>query len=300
MRLQFLSGALASVVLAGCALPEDPELFKDVQTVCERVPESYAYFETRAPYWDEACAQRLAELGTNPTGLDVLASLEKLIDDLYEPHMSLDTNSATSPHLVPSGSDLWFERAGEDYVLRAIRPASGAAATELAIGDRLVSFNGLGPEELMLTRMHAGRDHMPEARKSWALNAALAGYRGGAREIEVSRGGDVLSYTLGDAAPAEDAASLRYRIFTGNIGYVRLHNSLDDPATEDAFKGILDALLKTDGLILDLRDTPGGGGTDVAEPIMGHFIDQRQGYQITVPKGRAPSLREIDPAAHHI
>ena len=33
------------------------------------------------------------------------------------------------------------------------------------------------------------------------------------------------------------------------------------------------------GLILDLRNTPSGGNTDVAEPILGRFVSGRPGYQ---------------------
>jgi len=76
------------VALAGCELPEEPDLRDDVRAVCETLPKAYAYFEGRAPYWDEACAARMAELGPASTGADLLASLETLIDDLYEPHMS--------------------------------------------------------------------------------------------------------------------------------------------------------------------------------------------------------------------
>jgi carboxyl-terminal processing protease len=38
-------------------------------------------------------------------------------------------------------------------------------------------------------------------------------------------------------------------------------------------------LKDTKGLILDLRNTPSGGDTDVAEPILGRFISAATGYQ---------------------
>ena len=46
------------------------------------------------------------------------------------------------------------------------------------------------------------------------------------------------------------------------------------------FDTTLDRMMNTDALILDLRNTPNGGNTDVAEPILGRFITEEQGYQI--------------------
>lgn len=292
----FVAG-IAFVGLASCALPEEPELRKDVQQVCDTLPKEYAYFADKAAYWDEACAQRMAELELTATGAEVLASLETLVDDLYDPHISFNTNSATSPRLVPSGADMWFEREGDAYVLTGIRPGSGAAMSELAIGDRLVRYNGVTPDELILTRVSAGLGYLPEARQRWALNAALAGHRGAPREIEVERRGDVLAYVLAEPEPAGEDASLRYRILSGNVGYIRLHDSLGDSATVGAFEGTMAALVDTSAIILDLRDTPGGGDTDVAEPILGHFIQDRQAYQMVLPLRKKAYLRQVDPVS---
>jgi carboxyl-terminal processing protease len=299
---QWINAGVAIAALlgfAGCSLPEDADYRPDVAAICEAMPKQHAYFGDRAAAWDAACAQAEAEMTLNATPAQVLTVLERLTDALYDPHVSLNVNSATSPRLVPSGLDMWFEGDGEGYVLTGLRPHSGAAASDLELGDKLVRFNGLTPDELLMTRIHAGEAHLPQARKIWALHAALAGNRGEPRQIEVARRGQVLSVALGDPEPASQGASLRYRILRGNIGYVRLHDSLGDADTAEAFDGIMASLGETDALILDLRDTPGGGSTDVAEPILGHFIQERQGYQMVLPIGKKPYLREVDPVAHH-
>lgn len=296
----FAASAVSAVlVVSGCSLPEDTDYRPDVAALCEAMPKQHAYFGDRATVWDAACARAETAMVLNAPPAQVLGVFEELVDDLYDPHVSLGSNSATSPRLVPSGLDMWFEVVGDDYVLTGLRPHSGAAASDLELGDRLVRFNGLTPEALLMTRVHAGETHLPEARKVWALHAALAGHRGAAREIEVKRRGQTLSFALGDPEPASQEASLRYRILRGNIGYVRLHDSLSDTDTAEAFDGIMASLGETDGLILDLRDTPGGGSTDVAEPILGHFIQERQGYQMVLPRGKKPFLREVDPVTHH-
>src|SRR5204862_3082578 len=49
------------------------------------------------------------------------------------------------------------------------------------------------------------------------------------------------------------------------------------------------------GLILDLRDLPKGGNTDVAEPIMGRLIEHRMGYQQVAPLHAAKYIKEVSP-----
>jgi hypothetical protein len=48
-------------------------------------------------------------------------------------------------------------------------------------------------------------------------------------------------------------------------------------------------------LFLDLRDTPGGGNTDVAEPIIGGFIDHQRPYQRIEPMRGRRWLRHVAP-----
>jgi len=63
------------------------------------------------------------------------------------------------------------------------------------------------------------------------------------------------------------------------IGYVRFNDSLGDSATVAAFDCALEALRDTNGLIIDLRDTPGGGNSSVARGVLGRFVEREQAYQ---------------------
>ena len=64
-----------------------------------------------------------------------------------------------------------------------------------------------------------------------------------------------------------------------NIGIVRINNSLGNNNLVIEFDKVLDTLLNTTGLILDLRNTPSGGNSYVAKGIMGRFIAQDSPYQ---------------------
>ena len=53
------------------------------------------------------------------------------------------------------------------------------------------------------------------------------------------------------------------------IGYIRFNNNLGNSETVRAFKEALESLESTQGLVIDLRNTPSGGNTGVAEPHLG-------------------------------
>ena len=64
------------------------------------------------------------------------------------------------------------------------------------------------------------------------------------------------------------------------MGYIRINNTLGNEALVSEFDQTLDKMMDTKALIIDLRNTPNGGNTEVAEPIMGRLITEKKGYQI--------------------
>ena len=72
---------------------------------------------------------------------------------------------------------------------------------------------------------------------------------------------------------------LAFRTLPGNRGYIRIHDSLGDSDLISDFDKALAALQRTSALMIDLRDTPGGGNTIVARGILGRFVDRELPYQ---------------------
>lgn len=299
--LELLFLCLLLVILSGCdgkdsGTGEPSDYVSDVETLCETMSKKYAYFETRKDHWDEACLAASGEAETAQSPGEALGVMEGLIDELYDPHISFNTNSSTSPRLVPSGLNIWFERQGARYVLSGIRAGSSAGEKNLQLGDEFVSLNGLSGEALARTRMKYGLDNVTEPRVNWAFHAGLAGKRGAPRVLVVSREGTQIEVDLGAPEIALTEGTLSSQMLASSIGYIRFHDSLGNGATVEAFDKALEALKDTDALILDLRDTPGGGNTDIAEPIMGRFIGVAQPYQVTAALGKKAVIRKVKPA----
>ncbi|MEP1229441.1 MAG: S41 family peptidase, partial [Litorimonas sp.] len=214
---------------------------------------------------------------------------------LYDPHIVLSTNNQKSPRLIPSSSDLWFQLIDQKYIVTAVRPLSGAA-DKLRVGDELISFNKMTPDDLALTRIHSCRNTVSQNRKIWAINAAIAGRRTDSRIIKVMRDDAILSFNLGVPEVSLPNDPITSKSISGQIGYIKFNNSLGNSETVNAFNAALETLRDTGGLILDLRETAGGGGTEVAEPILGRFVDEKFAYQRTVLRNGSADDREIEPS----
>ena len=89
-------------------------------------------------------------------------------------------------------------------------------------------------------------------------------------------------------------AGFGWETLKGGIGYIRIDN-LGSDATVAEFDAALERLKSTRGLIMDLRATPSGGNTSVAEPIMGRLISRRMPYQKGAPVRGDGWTREVSP-----
>lgn len=248
---------------------------------------SYAYFDARRTDWDKVKLLYRPRLKDVASREDFIGILEKVLEELYDPHAHLNTNTAASPKLIPSGTDLWAEWDGDRAVITQVRPGSPAERAGLKPGLEVLGIDGAGVREAVERRLpRALRAPDPHA-KDWALRAALAGRRGESRRILAQTGRTRGEYVLQDptqdpAAATKDDRPLHHHRLSpdeADIGYIRIHNSLGSLDLLRAFDAALADLENTSGLILDLRDTPGGGNTTVARGIMGRFLEREGVYQ---------------------
>jgi len=72
---------------------------------------------------------------------------------------------------------------------------------------------------------------------------------------------------------------LEFKKLDNNIGYIRINNRLWDNNLIKDFDLAVDSLLQTKSMILDMRETPGGGNTTVARAMISRFISTKGFYQ---------------------
>jgi carboxyl-terminal processing protease len=125
------------------------------------------------------------------------------------------------------------------------------------------------------------------------VNAAAAGYRDVPRQVTVARPGGAKTFDLGEPQPEWPGEFVTAERID-DVLYLRINNSLGDDGAGDAFLAELDKHTGVSGIVIDLRDTPGGGGTDNAEPMMGAFFSAPIEYQRILPKDAEPYNRRLE------
>ena len=253
----------------------------DFHTAWLAVGERYAYFDAKATSWADVPRLYADDLQRISTRDDLVALLERVLDELYDPHAQLNVNLANSPRLVPSGTDLWAQWKRGEPTITDVRADSDAQRAGIRPGDIVVSLDGTPIADAVDSRLGRSYPHSVPAARDWALRAVLAGRHGVARLVQLRRADRIRTVELSaaDQFGVRTAAPVSHSRVAPRIGYVRLNDSLGDDATIQAFDRALNDLGDTRALILDLRNTPSGGNSVVARGILGRFVSRDLPYQ---------------------
>ncbi len=88
------------------------EYLEDFDAAWTFIRDSYAYFDRKQTDWERVRTfyrPRVAEVRSKREFVGVL---ERVLEELYDPHVHLGVNTPSSPRLVPSGTDLLAEWRG--------------------------------------------------------------------------------------------------------------------------------------------------------------------------------------------
>lgn len=281
MRTLLLVALMNVTVALGADRNWSPQEYQaDYEELCTQIGSTYAYFDTKALQWDQVCKLYRADFAQLQSREQFVSSLEKVIDELYDPHAQLNTNTPKSYRLVPSGTDLWAEWRDGQAVITQVREKSDAARAGIQAGMVVLTLNQQPIAALVEARMGRAYPHSTADARDWALRSVLAGVHGVARVLRLQAGKKSRDYPLAAADQSfrgDDPIS--HSEIRPGIGYILLNDSLGNDATVPAFDAALAALRATHGLIIDLRNTASGGNSAVARGILGRFVSKDMPYQ---------------------
>ncbi len=120
------------------------------------------------------------------------------------------------------------------------------------------------------------------ARVEYAARVLAAGRRNRARQITARSTSGRMREAILPSMYDQKQEALPPLSVCRKAGYsvIRFNNSLGASATIQAFDEVISDIPKGRTLVIDLRDTPSGGNTNVARSIMGWFVAEPHGYQI--------------------
>lgn len=273
---------LALPLTGSLAIAAEPaQLRGDAIALENIVNENYAYLE-RLPGGRFRLSDKLraeaAEV-TNPR--EMVRYSERALALLADHHAITGSSLSDSWAVFPSFGDLWVARTGHSYVIEQVRAGSPAEAAGVRAGDRLLAVDGVRtPEAVVAFWSDLGASGGGE-RDAYAARVLAAGRRNRPRSLTFMRGSAVRSLLIPNLysvkQPDRPPVSATSR---GGEYWIRFNDSLGDFATIQAFDAAMAAAPRGKRLVIDLRDTPGGGNTTVARAILGWFVDRTAFYQV--------------------
>ena len=254
----------------------------DARSIETIVNKQYAYLD-RFPGERMPMTEKLrAEADAVSTGRELVRYSERALALLADHHAITGSSTKESRAVVPSYSDLWVQRQGNDYVVEQVRADTPASQAGIQAGDRLISVDGVPMAEAVAAFWADLGTTGGGDRDGYAARVLAAGRRDRPRQIVVQRG----------SAPQRSLTlpNLYYRdlldrpVLTGNeVGkdfVIRIHDSLGNSTAITAFDRLMAHAKPGQRIVIDLTDTASGGNTTVARAMLGWFIDKPTFYQM--------------------
>src|SRR3954465_15484348 len=94
---------------------------KDFDEYWNIVSDNFAYFDIQKINWNKVKAlyQPIADTITSKNSF--ITFLETVNNELYNGHISLNTNLPSSNRLIPTGADLWVKYEHKHFIITSIR-----------------------------------------------------------------------------------------------------------------------------------------------------------------------------------
>ena len=240
---------------------------------------SYNYIYLKDKHVDMDCIKKTykAKIKSLKGKDDILLYFEYLLDEFYDNHVNLNTNIRKSYRLYAPIYTLYKD--GKVVVESAWISRLSEPLPYNIIGAEILSFNGMEMHKMIDAFPTSCNDKTKQEVRQWIANKILSGRYTEPRNLELKlKDGQIVSLNLDDLKYNDTEGLLSVRK-EGNIGIIRIHNSLGENQLISAFDKALEGLMDTDGLILDLRNTIGGGNTYVARGVMSRLVSEPKPYQ---------------------
>lgn len=204
-----------------------------------------------------------------------------------DPHLIVGPFSDDDYAIVMTAADMDLAFSEGQAKIVDVRRSSPAFDAGLRPGDTVLSIGGVPAAEAAVLPFGEVLPNPGAAQLDYGLTLAANGKRAGSRQLVIRKAdGSVLPVELGSTR--DWANSLRERPtvdlrFVGPGGSVAVIAPLNSLGNNDTIKAFDEAIQQAAGaaaIILDMRETPSGGNTEVARSIIGHFTREAKPYQM--------------------
>lgn len=247
--------------------------------------EEYSYFNRPGVDGDAILAVFAGRAKAARSDKEFIDTLQLIAHNFADPHFIVGPLDTEDWSIVPTSSDLFGSYRSGAFRIEEVRTGGDASGKGVRSGMTVTRVDGMSPRAAIEDITGRPFAALSPVQIDFAFNVALAGHRRRARNIELLDGRQRHTYALAaasDQAKRVEDGPLLDTERHGQIGVIRINNSLGNQALVSQFAQALATLADTKTLLIDLRNTPSGGNTIVARGIMGHFVDHDRPYQMHV------------------
>ncbi len=263
---------------------------EDLEEIISDISSRYIYFSEKGI--DINCIRTYysGKIEQLKTENDVILFFEYLLDEFYDSHLILNTNTSASYRLY---APIYVSLNKDRFIISSVWHTQIENLTIDIVGAEVRKINGIDiSQSIELFPTHCHDKSNPIVRE-WMANKILAGTYQQPRIIELQlRNQQTITLDLNQLKIKKESSLLSVDK-KNNIGIIRINNSLGNNLLIESFDQVLDSLLQTHAIILDLRNTVDGGNSYVARGIMSRFVPITKAYQKhqTVEKyGTGPAI----------
>jgi serine/threonine protein kinase/C-terminal processing protease CtpA/Prc len=250
--------------------------------LCKAIDETYASFELKSIDWGEVCRRYQERLDSAASADQFYRLLFQLVNELKDTHSWLQNYHPAFPTSGPGLTVALFE--GKPFIV-AVNGDSEAAGLGAKPGSEVLEVDGLSVEDkLKQLRLGLPACSSERAFRREACRHLLAGERDTKVNVKLRLpDGHAQTFALRRTAGVSDpprqlcAFDLKQERFVqfghhpSGLGYIRITSFDGHEEVAQEFDQALEALRTAPGLILDIRDNPGGYGQ---ERIVGRLLQR--------------------------
>lgn len=278
-----IAGALALSQFVPALAADDRDAAgyaEDARGLAGLIRDNYAYLDDLPRGVMPTSPQLDAERDAVHDKDSLLRYAEDLTTALADHHAMTGSSFKDDWAIVPSYADIWIVKAGDAYVVDAVKDGSIAERAGVRAGARLTKVDGQ-PIDAAVAAFWARLGLQPVGeRAAYAARVLAAGRRDRSRVLTFTDAQGERTLTL-DSVYKDRPDRPALTISTAKRETViRFNNSIGDHATIAAFDAAMAKLPPRAPVEIDVSDTPSGGESSIARAVMGWFVTKPMPYQM--------------------
>jgi len=255
---------------------DSQKIKEDLNKIITDLSENYIYIEEKNV--DLNCIREYYEkqISDIKTEEETILFFEYLLDEFYDNHLILNTNTNSSFRLY---SPIHAIIENGKPIISNVWQTQIENLDQNLIGAELEKINKTNFEKAINKFPTHCNSKDSKTVREWTANKILAGRYNQPRVLTLKFDtGKTIEFDLDKLKLKQTSEPLTSTILNG-FGLIRINNSLGNNSLINKFDKTLDKLINTKGLIIDLRNTVDGGNSYVARGIMSRFINEPKPYQ---------------------